>query len=316
MSAWGPASKNCNSLLIRVGNNDPTMTTLTILPNKEFTDDNMSKLSEIIASGRNTHLSSFYASGHQVSPLCLNGFGRALKVAFCNHKLFLNDLAFGSKHMGDEGVSMFCKGYDSPVGAISPDSLGIVRLDFSSKGLTSESFATIVRTFSRESMEYLNLSDNNFSNLEPINSTCDRSFSRLKSLNLARCNLQSIDICEIAKLLKNAKFESIELILSGNSVSSGSKNLSMLNNKINSLKLEGCQLCDEDVENIFADNSLIGDKLRCLDLSCNSIRSKALTCIAKAIELHKSLADLKLSQNPLTNDCVMSFATFLQENSK
>jgi len=210
---------------------------------------------------------------------------------------------------------MFCKGYFNEADVACPGRPGIIRVDFSAKGLTSESFLEIVRTFSQGCMKYLNLSDNDFSKLSPIDHICNQSFSRLETLNLARCNLHGSNLYEIAKFLEGSKFESIELILSGNPLASGSKHLSMLNNKIHSLKLDGCQVCDDDLEDMLAENGL-GEKLRCLDLSCNSIRSNTLTRIANVMKANESLVNINLSQNPLTDDCVESFATFLHESNK
>ena len=105
MSAWdaNSSARSCDSLINRVTKNDPTLTTMTVLPLKTFGDSEAIKLSDALR--RNTHLTSLQCSGKQIGSGGLVELGGALS----DNETILH-LAIGHATMGVSGLLALCEG--------------------------------------------------------------------------------------------------------------------------------------------------------------------------------------------------------------
>jgi hypothetical protein len=129
--AWGTGGfKSCDSLLTKVENDDPLLKELVILPIKTFGSPELERLSDILSSGKNTHLTSIFASGHAVTPDALYKLSQAMASPGGKH---IKCLSIGDEQMGDEGVEALCRGLAHVNGGF------LEWLDLSSKNLTSTS---------------------------------------------------------------------------------------------------------------------------------------------------------------------------------
>ena len=302
MSGWGDF-KSCKALLDRVERNDPTLTSLNILPMKTFGDDEIRRLANIISSGVNSNLVALHASGHKVSGKSLEEFGSALNKASSNGKLVLTDLAFGDKNLGDDGVTAFVKGITT-----TDNMTGLTKIDFSSKSLTSRSWEALVNIFfspldspNTNSLRVLNMSDNDLSGLISVPMTAVKH--QVESLNLARCNLNASDVHELLVFLQSSQSSSIELILSDNnligpSISALAEVISKEKGKIKALKLNDCGICDQHLKELFC--SGIGQRLQCIDLSGNCFEAaSAVNALASALS-NSAVKDVILARNNLS----------------
>ena len=312
MCAWGSDFKSCKSLLDRASRNDPTLTSMTILPMKTFTDADLIRLSGIIADGVNTHLNCFYASGHNVSADAIEKFGEAMGVAAKNKNLVLTNVAFGGRTMGDDGVAAFVRGLERkcPV-----DGINLLSLDLSAKNLTSRSLLLLSQSSSLCLLQKLNLSDNNFSKLGQVFSeTLQPSWKCLESINFARCCVTPDDGQIIFDVLSEST-KLAELILSGNSdLTKGVQHLSSLPGNVSSISLDKCNLSDHDLA-MFCECG-ISRKLQRLDLSDNGLKSMKVSDLINENGSMLLLEDLNLSNNKLSKSCLECLASKLLTKGK
>lgn len=311
---WGDF-RSCKVLLDRVEKNDPTLKSLNILPMKEFGDAELKRLGTIITSCKNTHLISLYASGHKVSNEALKEFGNALAFASRKNALFLTELAFGCKEMGDEGLMAFAQGLKE----IQCDKIKIQKLDLSSKGLTAKSWKTLLQTFFSNSndssslVSNLNVADNDFLGLSKLGEVDTYSLERLNVLNMARCNLRPEDLRQMCSIVGESRGKvSLELILSGNTeIGSDMQDIAQLMSencdKITALKIDGCGICNNGLQNLL--NSGIGKQLRCFDLSNNEFNSAEVVEILGKLLAQGHVKDINLSQNKLSDDAAKILAS-------
>ena len=310
---WGDF-KSCKALLDRVERNDPSLTSLNMLPMKTFGDVELNRLAKIISSGINNHLLTFHASGHVVSYDCLEQFGFALSHASENNQLVLTDIAFGDKNMSDEGIASFAKGLRS-----SGSIVGFSKIDLSSKSLSAISWNLFIQSIyslgdhsSMSSLRYLNIADNDLSGLK--SSTKNDAKHQVESLNLARCNLKADDAQELLSFLLASQSSSIELIMSDNTLIGPSirvlaSAICKEKGKIRTLKLDGCGICDEQLEGLLYLG--IGPQLQCVDLSRNRFEtSSGISALASALST-SSVNDVVLSRNTIFEDSAKLLASAL-----
>jgi len=307
MCAWGSDFKSCKSLLDRATRNDPTLTSMTILPMKTFTDADLIRLSEIIADGVNTHLNYFYSSGHNVSADAIEKFGEAIGVAAKNKNLVLTNVALGGRTMCDDGVAAFVRGLEKkcPVGGVN-----LLSLDLSAKNLTSRSLRLLSQSSSLCLLQRLNLSDNNFSKISQVLSgTQQSSWKSLESINFARCCVTPDDAQILFEVLSQST-NLAKVILSGNSdLTKGVQHLSSLPSNVSSISLDKCNLSDDDLA-LFCECG-ISTKLQRLDLSDNRLESMKVSDLINENGSVLLLEDLNLSNNKLSKSCLECLASKL-----
>ena len=363
MSAWGKGSslRSCHSLLERIENNDPTLQTLALLPLKNFTSDDCLRLASAIrTNGAEGHLRSIHASGHAVSVEALEALGAA--VACSGGKII--SLAVGDSQMGDAGITALCRGLSCECathseGSSSPPAPVLQVLDLSYKGASKGAMRAIGECLSAERYSFLvslDLSRNEGigenGGIEALSLAFDLArggvaFCRLRTLNLAQCNVGPDDASKLASfLLANIKEDDkpigeddtdtsvhvgsrsqLELILNSNPVESIGCNFigSLLSRQglsvLSSLSLAECNVGDDGVSALVNAAKTGGGcyGLVTLDLSSNQITKMGAAVLSSALAadsgtaLMSSLRELRLSDNDIGGEGITSICRTLAQ---
>lgn len=326
--AWGSGGfKSCDSLLARVENNDPLLTELVILPMKTFGEMELKRLSDILSTGKNTHLTSISASGHAVPPETLYKLSQALASPGGKN---IKCLAIGDEQMGDEGVEALCRGLVHVNGGF------LESLDLSSKNLTSVSMTYLARTFGRS--QYLkslhlyrnSICDEGLANFkqEVMRNGRIESFPPLELLDLSESNIGALGVASLASCLSNETYvhdSAMELILNNNPNigSVGCRSLKHLiatpncASIIRKLSIRKCKIGDEGVIHLGSAFEMRScKKLCCLDLVDNNIGPRGMEKFATALMDHKmhieDLNHLNLAENALGSEGVSSLGRSLK----
>ena len=299
MSAWGAAAKSCNALLLRVEQNDPSLTELVILPSKTFGGPEVERLAA--ALGRNTHLTTLSASGHAVPPSSLKILGKALKTAYS-----LKRIAVGDKSMGDEGV----------LALFGETGFGVLEgIDLAYKNISADGMAVLGAALGRScSLKDLNLSRNPVGDAGLV-AFCEAAgdavtLSTLQTANLSECQIGAAGMESLSKLLIQTGCASLGLASNplGSSSSSSLKAL-MQEGKLHTLLLESCALGDNGVAELCQMEIATG--VRTLDLSGNGMGKDGAVHLAKRLSSWDALTDLKLANNLIGEDGIVTIAKAL-----
>lgn len=315
----------------RVQNNDPKLVELVILPVKTFGDAELSRLADIILSGKNTNLHAISASGHNVSPSALALLGSAL--ASQNGRNICN-VAIGDENLNDEGVEAFCK----PLSEVNGGSLESV--DFAFKNISKSGAEIIGRTFgASESIKRIYLYRN--PNIGDAGMTAF-SASAIKddTTRLSFRNLEHLDISECDVGAAGAK-ALVECLASGENDTSARSNLIDIQMSKNPLGAEGCLYLKElisreggrgsTVQKLSINKCAIGDdgltfivdafKTSCkgfssLNVAGNGISEGGALGLAEVLHTRsinlQSLHELILADNPIGDESVLSIAKSLK----
>ena len=226
MGAWGKSSgsggdtttteasssaSTCNDLLLRLERNDPTLTSITILPMKSFTDQELNRISQVFESTSNTkqaiYLQSLNCSGHAVSPKALHRFGAAISTLCTNCKNSnFTTLAIGDVTMGDIGVQALVDGMLSSMSQSQKDNdndddgsylvnCSLTTLDLSYKGMTINGLMAVAQLCNAcTSITHLNLSRNTLTYVKgafELPQEMDVIFRNVVELDLSSCEIDT-----------------------------------------------------------------------------------------------------------------------------
>ncbi|KAI2509812.1 hypothetical protein MHU86_4523 [Fragilaria crotonensis] len=299
MSAWGAAAKSCNALLLRVEQNDPSLTELVILPSKTFGGPEVERLAA--ALGRNTHLTTLSASGHAVPPASLKILGKALATT-----KFLKKVALGDKNMGNEGVLAL-------VGETGFGVLEVVDLAF--KNISEDGMAVLGAALGRSCfLKDIDLSRNPVGNAGLV-TFCEAagdpvSLSTLQNVNLSECQIGAVGMESLAKLLVQTSCTSLGLASNPLGPLSASSLAALIQDgKLQMLVLESCELGDEGLAELCQKG--IPSGVQILDLSNNGIGNNSAINLAKMLSSWDALSDLKLANNLIGEEGMLTVSTAL-----
>ena len=299
MSAWGAAAKSCNALLLRVEQNDPSLTELVILPSKTFGGPEVERLAA--ALGRNTHLTTLSASGHAVPPASLKILSKALATTN-----FLKKIAVGDKNMGDEGVVAL-------VGENGFGSLEVVDLAY--KNISEDGMAVLGSALGRScTLKDLNLSRNPVGNAGLV-TFCEAAYdsvalSTLQNVTLSECQIGPTGMESLTKLLIQTACTSLRLASNPlGSLSVSSLAALMQDSKVQMLVLESCAISDEGLSELC--RKVIATGVKILDLSNNEIENNGATDLAKRLSCWNALTDLKLANNMIGEEGMVTVSKAL-----
>jgi Ran GTPase-activating protein (RanGAP) involved in mRNA processing and transport len=305
-AAWGAAAKSCNALLVRVEQNDVTLTELVILPSKSFGAVEVERLAA--ALGDNTNLTTISASGHAIPPAALGILGMALVKSKT-----LKRIAIGDKNMGDEGVAALFE--DKGCGALEA-------IDLAYKNISEEGMK-ILGAFLGDSTTLidLNLSRNPIISNQGVVAFCEAASgdtlttsSSLRTINLSECQIGAQGMESLAKLLIQTT-GCTTLGLSSNPLGplSCSSLVSLLQEgNLQSLQLASCELGDAGVTSLCQTIKACTG-LRILDLSDNGIGAEGANEFAKSLQgdCWKAMKELKLANNSIGSDGMTAIAEAL-----
>ena len=299
MSAWGAASKSCNSLLLRIENNDPSLIDLVILPSKTFGGLEVERLAAALK--QNTHLISLSASGHSVPPESLKVLGRALVTAH------LKRIAIGDNRLGNDGVlalfgeSGFC---------------ALEGIDLAYKNI-SHGATVLGKALGRSStLVDLNLSRNPLGDAGLV-AFCEAAgnvlhLPSLQSINLSDCHIGPAGIESLSQLLIKTGCKTLDL--SSNALgTSSSLSLRTLakHTKLRKLCLQSCAIGDVGVGALCEDEISTGVQI--LDLSYNSIGEEGAFKLAIRLRSWHSLKELNLANNSIGQDGMIAISDALRD---
>lgn len=324
--------KSCKNLLDRVEKNDSSLVELVILPMKNFGDEDLKRLSEIIESGKNKKLKSISASGHRVSPESLFLLGKALAS---DNGRNITKVAIGDEHMMDEGVISFCR----PL--IEVNGGNIEELDLAYKNITKTGAKIIGEAFGgSKAMKRLELYRNPDMGDEGITdlcyAACTRSgsslcFENIQYLDMSECQITGDGMKAFADCLtngessENVRSSALELQISKNDIGpEGCKHISkLLSNQdgrssiISRLSMKKCVLGDEGFEilvNAFNEDC---SRLLFIDISDNEIGAKGALHISEALTANsrniKSLGEVILANNLLEEEGILKLAQSMRK---
>ena len=317
MTAWGEGgeARSCDGILSRVEENDAKVTELCILPIKNFTSADVERLATAIsAKGTNTHLTSISASGHVVSPACLEVLGSAVASRASENgnstksSTGITSLSIGDKDMGDDGIVSLCNGLSNHKGQYGEP---LKHLDLSYKNGSEVAMEAIGKCFGAcATLQYLNLSRNEkigdvgmvaLSNavgteVQPFRSLAYRNFSECNiGPEGSRSLVSSLIVDNVQDVPKNKRRAvSLDLILNSNPIgaigcsalgplyaSAASTGWSMLS----SLSLVNCGIGDDGVAALADSARRCGSSgLKRLDLSRNGITSQGAQILSNVLK--------------------------------
>jgi Leucine Rich repeat len=207
MGAWGTTTEvgsmdddnhgtksSCHDLLVRLERNDPTLTTITILPMKSFTDQELNRISNVFENAKEIlHLQSLNASGHTVSPSALRRFGTAI-ISLCNSGYSnLSSLAIGDSTMGDNGIQALVDGFTSVHDETMLSKCTLTTLDLSYKDMTLTGFfavASICQVCTN--ITHLNVSRNRLTYDKSVTlPIADTIFENIVHFDLSDCQIDT-----------------------------------------------------------------------------------------------------------------------------
>ena len=326
--AWGTGGfKSCDSLLTKVENDDPLLKELVILPMKTFGSPELERLSDILSSGKNTHLTSIFASGHAVTPDALYKLSQALASPGGKH---IKCLSIGDEQMGDEGVEALCRGLAHVNGGF------LEWLDLSSKNLTSTSMTYLARTFGKSKhLKSLHLYRNSIGDeglvhfmQQVMGTTTLACFPPLELLDLSECDVGALGVKALVSCLVNDAYvhdAAMELILNNNPNigSEGCLSLKCListpkySSIIRKLSIRKCNIGDEGIIHLSNAFEMGSCKRLCgLDMVDNGISSRGMDKFASSLmefKLHiEDLNYLNLAENSLGPEGVSSLVSSLK----
>ena len=217
MGAWGKnaspsdplssssSGSSCDEILQRLEQNDPTLTSITILPMKSFSDRELDRISQVFESSSITkqpvHLQSLNCSGHVVSSKSLHRFGAAIASLCKNIKISnFTTLAIGDVTMGDVGVQAFVAGLLSQEQHSDDNdtfhlNCSLTTLDLSYKGMTLVGLMALAQLCNVcTSITHLNVSRNTFTYVKgaiELPEGVDIMFYNVIELDMSSCEIDT-----------------------------------------------------------------------------------------------------------------------------
>ena len=290
--------KSCKALLDRVENNDPKLVELVILPIKTFGDAELTRLANIISSGRNTNLKAISASGHNVSTSALALLGSAL--ASQNGRNICN-VAIGDENMNDEGVEAFCKALSDVNGG------SLESVDFAFKNISKAGAEMIGRTFgASRSIKHIylyrnpNIGDEGMAafSLSAMNDDKSRlCFGSLEHLDISECDVGAAG----AKAL-------VECLVCGENDTSARSSLVDIQMSKNPLGAEGCLYLKDLISRKGGGGSIVQK----LSIKKCAIGNDGLTFIVDAFKTScKGFSSLDVTGNGISEDGALVLAQTL-----
>jgi len=307
--------KSCDALLKRVQDNDSNLTSVVILPMKNFGASEVEKLAQILASGVNTNLKAISASGHKVPPEALTMLGKALATTGGQ---FIKEVSIGDESMGDEGVVALLQ-------PLQDASCQLEHVDFGFKSLSSSGTAIIGQVLGPSGMKKLEIYRNpNIGNdgilalvsnaknaVETHENTQQFIFSSLKFLDISECTVGSKGMEALTNHLLSSEEattqrpKAMELIASLNPLSPESGPMLgklIATNALCKLSVKKCQLGDDGIlslmETASSSSSVV---LSFLDLSQNGLTTLGARGMANILKTQQQefpfLTELNLSGN-------------------
>jgi len=308
MPAWGKGgtARSCDALLRKVEQNDPRLTELVILSNKDFGSKEVERLAVAIENGRNTHLASVSASGHSLSVGSLMRLGAAL--ARGGKSSAIKHLAIGNKDTGDDGVCALCDGL------VSDDSNGgcqLESIDLSWKGIGPKGMQHIIQTLGALPMlTTLNLSRNE--KIGTFTFPTDR-FIALRELNISDCNLN--DTCGLLEQQQQhhqGNHTIAVLRMNGNDFSATDKLSIHPSSSITELYLENCNIGNSGFQTLASSFSHAQNhSMKILSIADNGIGPAGLEFLTDNLKDMPQLEELNLANNPLDEGSVEKFGKVL-----
>eukprot|EP00588_Corethron_pennatum_P002620 CAMPEP_0194300868 /NCGR_PEP_ID=MMETSP0169-20130528/61492_1 /TAXON_ID=218684 /ORGANISM="Corethron pennatum, Strain L29A3" /LENGTH=484 /DNA_ID=CAMNT_0039051081 /DNA_START=328 /DNA_END=1782 /DNA_ORIENTATION=- len=330
MSAWGKqgSARSCATIISRVRTNDPALVHLTILPVKNFGDQEALMLAEALRG--NTILEEFNCSGHVIGIPALRSLGEG--VGRSN----LSRISVGHDNLGDAGVEAFADGLlaaDTDIG------ISLSYVDLSLKRMSSKGLVAVGRTFSKSQKLHTldisrneTLSDESFVMLKNMifDVVCQPTesnipFPALCELNLASTNIGPCGIEELSRILSHGQSsnknqrQKLKLNLSNNpsigdlGASAISRCLlQSINDKffLKSLDLSNCNICDDGAKALAA--SICNNTcLEFLDLSNNKIGKSGAIAIGDSLKQNRKIAEARFAKNNFGEGGVFAIASSL-----
>lgn len=289
--AWGKSPNNLTAYITRLTQNDPTLTSLYILPQRRVPPAEFTTL--FAALGQNTSLIELHLSGHQLPPEALKSLSQALRTNTALQRLNIGDRSLGSTSNWHElceaiAASATISDWGCANKGIGPESLpalslvltgGRLRsLDLSGNSLSSESLSILFKSQTTTSLKVLDLSHNNLRNIDPLIHVLDHF--DLEELILAENPLSSADASSLGRSASTSLTKiDISGCLQGNAFLLG------MNDVLHTQK----------------------SSLKTINLSETGIDDSGLTTLAK-IAPFLTASSIVLQSNNLTDEGVQEFA--------
>mmetsp|Transcript_17795 Transcript_17795/g.24612 ORF Transcript_17795/g.24612 Transcript_17795/m.24612 type:complete len:450 (-) Transcript_17795:191-1540(-) len=308
--AWGGGGLGIDDWIKRLGDEDPTLTSLHVFKARRFGTHEVKTMCEVLCS--NQSLKELYCSGHFLEPEALAALSEMLAK---NTSLLA--ICVGDSQLGDQGAAVLAVGLQSNTTLTSLDlegkslsavgvralqaplggASGLRRLNLSRNPLGEEGIATLVEVLKHNSvLENLDIGECG------ITPTCGASLAELLSSPDCRITrlrvaenpeLTGLGVAELAQGVRDASsLEELDLTSS----SAGDEGASALGlavreaPQLHTLTLAGCGItpvgCKSFVEGFFATSSdpvTQAHSLRSLDLGGNTLDEEAVTALAVAL---------------------------------
>lgn len=329
MSAWGKngSAKSCSTLTSRVASNDPKLVHLTILPMKNFGDEEAIKLGEVLKG--NTVLEELNCSGHTIGTSALRSLGEGIG------KSRLKRISVGHSGMSDDGVEALCDGLLAAERTIGQVSLRDIDLSF--KSMSSKGLVAVGKTFFKnQTLQTLDmsrndaLSDESFTLLKnvAVDDVCTSAesnflFPALRFLNLSSAQISPGSIEQLSIILSHGKNNDdkqrpkLQLSLSNNSLL-GDLAMPVISTSLlpflESIDLSNCKIGDDGAKEL-ADSLSTNTCLECIDLSKNNIGVKGAIAIGASLRKNKSLLEARFANNYLGDEGACAIASSLFQGS-
>ena len=315
MSAWGSnsAARSSAPLIARVKENDPTLSSLLILPLKNFTSDDAVSLAAALAD--NSNLTEINCRGKTINDDSLKSLGCAI-----GNSSTIQSIAIGGSSMGTSGLhSLCCHGLleSKSVGRID---LGFKSITSSANESESEMLIEVGTALgSISSLRELILHRNEGLKSVGLSHLFKSGFSSLRIVDLSECEIDGIGLESFSTWLcsrgDDDNENALNLILNDNPLKIVTPlALPLQKNLIKSLQLKNCGLGDNGIKAIF-DNA--AGTVQEIDVEGNNVTAVGAECIGDFLKAGGGAVEsIVLGNNPLTTAGIQFIADGLVSSGK